>query len=119
MSEKGKFEEILAMCFGTLHPKTARLIPKAKKVIETLNEHGNEMNRDELASELGYDLSNSADKKRFYNVVSPLMNKLIMSSRAQDGSARYRLSYDAFRVWLEGMRKTVHYQLEERKQSEI
>lgn len=119
MSERGKFEEILGMCFGTLHPKTARLIPKAKRVIETLNEHGGEMKRDDLARELGYDLSNSADKKRFYNVVSPLMNKLLMSSRAPDGSARYRLSYDAFRVWLEGLRKTVHYQLEEKRRSEI
>lgn len=115
MGERGKFEEILGMCFGTLHPKTARLIPKARKVIEVLKEHGGEMNRDDLARELGYNLTSSADKKRFYNVVSPLMNKLIMSSRAPDGSARYRLSYDAFRVWLEGLRKTAHYQLEKRE----
>ena len=112
MSERGKFEEILGMCFGTLHPKTASLIPKAREVIEMLREHGGEMKRDDLARKLGYDLSSSADKKRFYNVVSPLMNKLIMSSRGADGSAKYHLSYDAFRVWLESLRKTVHYQLE-------
>lgn len=115
MGNRDKFEEILGMCFGTLHPKTSPLIPKARKVIEVLKEHSGEMRRDDLASELGYDLSNSADKKRFYNVVSPLMNKLIMSSRTTDGTARYRLSYDAFRVWLEGLRKTVHYQLERKE----
>ncbi len=115
MGERDKFEEILGMCFGTLHPKTSPLIPKARKVIEVLKEHGGEMKRDDLARELGYDLSSSAGKKRFYNVVSPLMNKLIMSGRSPDGKARYRLSYDAFRVWLEGLRKTVHYQLERRE----
>ncbi|MCW1296790.1 MAG: hypothetical protein OH319_03865 [Candidatus Parvarchaeota archaeon] len=101
-------DEILFLMFGN-HPKSRKLYEEARKVIEILKER-KEISREELAKLLGLDLNNPAQKKHFYNIVSPMFNKVLGSDR-KGRVVYYHLSYDIFRVYLDNLRRKGRYYL--------
>jgi hypothetical protein len=101
-------KEILFLLYGN-HPRSVALYPEAERVINLLKER-KEISREELARELNLDLTNSAQKKHFYKIVSPMFNKIIISER-RGKQVIYRISYDAFRIYLDNLRRKGRYYL--------
>ncbi|MEM3828639.1 MAG: hypothetical protein QXP36_05450 [Conexivisphaerales archaeon] len=101
-------EEILFLVYGN-HPKSKKLYADAEKVINLIREKG-VVERNELAKQLNLDLSKPKDKKHFYSIVSPMFNKMLVSEH-RGKEVVYRLSYDLFRVYLDGLRRKGKYYL--------
>ncbi len=101
-------DELLQILYGT-HPKSVRLYPEAEKTINFLREKKS-VSREELASFLGIDISTSNGKKHFYTLISPMFNKILVSERSGK-TVLYHLSYDMFRVYIDGIRRKVKYYL--------
>jgi len=101
-------EEILFLVYGN-HPKSKKLYEPAKKVIELLKER-KAMKREEVAMELGLNLEIPAQKKHFYNIVSPMFGKILISER-RGREVYYKLSYDVFRIYLDNLRRKGRYYL--------
>ncbi|MGC8516374.1 MAG: hypothetical protein ACP5MT_00565 [Candidatus Acidifodinimicrobium sp.] len=101
-------DDLLRLVYGT-HPKSVRLYPEARKVIDYLREKGS-VKRDELANLLGTDLNSSAGKKHFYTIISPMFDKILVSER-NGKEVYYHLSYDLFRVYIDGIRRKSKYYL--------
>ncbi len=101
-------EEILFLIYGN-HPKSRRLYEPAKKVIELIKGKG-AMKREEIAKELGLNLEVPAQKKHFYNIISPMFGKILVSER-RGREVYYRLSYDVFRMYLDNLRRKGRYYL--------
>ncbi|RLE49835.1 MAG: hypothetical protein DRJ33_07900 [Candidatus Methanomethylicota archaeon] len=90
-------DEILCLLYSKkLHPRTRKLLPIAKKALEVLIDE-REVQRERLAKLLGLNLNNPTEKKRFYAVISPLFNKLVISKRKEQHTTtsrkRVRSSY--------------------------
>lgn len=112
-------EDILFLIYGN-HPKSRKLYSDAEKVINILRERG-EMDRNALAQYLGLDLTKPKDKKHFYSIVSPMFNKILVSEH-RGKEIVYKLSYDLFRVYLDGIRRKAKYYLtkeEEQNDNEV
>ncbi len=101
-------EELLYMLYGT-HPKSRKLYNEAEKIINLIREKG-EVKREELADYLGIDLHSQNGKKHFYNLISPMFNRILVSER-KGKVVYYRLSYDLFRVYIDGIRRKAKYYL--------
>ncbi len=101
-------EELLYMIYGK-HPKSMKLYPEAEKIINIIREKGS-VSRDELANILNIDLNSPNGKKHFYNLVSPMFNRILVSEH-KGKSVYYRLSYDLFRVYIDGIRRKAKYYL--------
>jgi len=101
-------EELLQIIYGT-HPKSVKLYPEAERVINLLREKKS-ITREELASYLNIDLNNANGKKHFYNLISPMFGKILISERSGK-MVVYHLSYDLFRVYLDGIRRKSKYYL--------
>ncbi len=101
-------EELLYILYGN-HPKSKKLYNEAEKIINIIREKG-EINREELAKELGLDLNSQNGKKHFYKLVSPMFDKILVSDR-RGKLVYYRLSYDLFRVYIDGIRRKAKYYL--------
>ncbi len=101
-------EDLLHMIYGT-HPKSRKLYDDAEKIINFIRERG-EVNRNDLANMLGIDLNSQNGKKHFYNLISPMFNIILISER-RGKSVYYRLSYDLFRVYIDGIRRKAKYYL--------
>lgn len=103
--------ELLEVVFGT-HPRTVALYPLVEKTIKVMRENHSVVERKKLANELGLNLNDSNDKAKFYRIISPMLNKLIVShSNRKAGKTYYHLSYDAFKGWLESIEKSAYYHL--------
>ncbi|MCW1291556.1 MAG: hypothetical protein QXL76_00295 [Candidatus Rehaiarchaeum fermentans] len=102
-------EEILFLIYGN-HPKSKKLYVEAEKVINIIREKG-EIERNELAKQLNLDLSKAKDKKHFYAIISPMFNKILISEHRGKDLVIYKLSYDIFRIYLDGIRRKAKYYL--------
>lgn len=91
------------------HPKSRKLFEPAKQVINLLREKG-ALKREEVANELKLDLNTPAHKKKFYNIISPMFGKILVSER-RGREVYYKLSYDVFRVFLDNLRRKGKYYL--------
>lgn len=103
-----EMEELLDLTYGN-HPKSQKLKPFGKIVIEKLRE--DDRTAQELASTLSLDLAVPAQKKRFYTLLHPLKEKGFFQTRRAQGKTYYYLSYDSFRYYLDRLRKTGEYWL--------
>ncbi len=101
-------EELLFMIYGT-HPKSRKLYNEAQTIINLVREKG-EISREELASALNIDLNSYNGKKHFYNLISPMFNRILVSEH-RGKMVYYRLSYDLFRVYIDGIRRKAKYYL--------
>jgi hypothetical protein len=101
-------EELLYIIYGN-HPKSKRLHDEAAKIINFIREK-NDVSREELATFLNIDLNSQKGKKHFYNLVSPMFGK-IMVSEHRGKAVFYHLSYDMFRVYMDGIRRKAKYYL--------
>jgi hypothetical protein len=101
-------EELLYIIYGT-HPKSRKLYSEAEKIINLIRDKG-EINREELATNLGIDLNSPSGKKHFYNIISPMFNRILVSEH-RGKAVYYRLSYDLFRVYIDGIRRKAKYYL--------
>lgn len=101
-------EELLYMIYGT-HPKSRKLYKEAETIINLVREKG-EISRDELANTLGIDINSHNGKKHFYNLISPMFSKILVSEH-KGKTVYYRLSYDLFRVYIDGIRRKAKYYL--------
>lgn len=98
----------MQLIYGT-HPKSTKLYPEARRVIDYLREKGS-VKRNELATFLAVDLNSAAGKKHFYTIISPMFDKILVSER-NGKEVYYRLSYDLFRVYIDGIRRKSKYYL--------
>ena len=101
-------EELLYMIYGT-HPKSKKLYSEAERIINLIREKG-EISREDLANNLGIDLNSPNGKKHFYNLVSPMFDRILVSDR-KGKIVYYKLSYDLFRVYVDGIRRKAKYYL--------
>lgn len=101
-------EELLQIIYGT-HPKSVKLYAEAEKIINSLREKKS-ISREELAASLNIDLNDPKGKKHFYNLISPMFGKILVSER-NGKTVIYHLSYDLFRVYLDGIRRKSKYYL--------
>jgi hypothetical protein len=101
-------EDLLYVIYGN-HPKSKMLYAEAEKIINLIREKG-EMSRDELSAALGLDLNSQSDKKHFYNLLSPMFGVILVSEH-RGRSVYYHLSYDLFRVYIDGIRRKAKYYL--------
>lgn len=101
-------EELLYILYGT-HPKSRKLYKEAEKIINLIREKG-EISREELAKELGLNLDSQNGKKHFYVLVSPMFDRILVSEH-RGKMVYYRLSYDLFRVYVDGIRRKAKYYL--------
>ncbi len=101
-------EELLVMIYGT-HPKSKKLYAEAEKIINLIREKGS-INREELANALNIDINSQNGKKHFYNLISPMFNTILVSEH-RGKTVYYRLSYDLFRVYIDGIRRKAKYYL--------
>lgn len=96
------------MIYGT-HPKSIKLYPEARKVVDRLRERG-PVKREDLANFLGVDINSVSGKKHFYNIISPMFDRILVSER-RGREVYYHLSYDLFRVYIDGIRRKSKYYL--------
>ncbi|MCL5009633.1 MAG: hypothetical protein M1433_01475 [Candidatus Parvarchaeota archaeon] len=101
-------EEILYIIYGN-HPKSKKLHGEAAKIINFIREK-HSVSRDELASFLNIDLRSQNGKKHFYNLISPMFDKVLVSEH-HGKTVYYHLSYDLFRVYLDNIRRKAKYYL--------
>lgn len=101
-------DELLNIAYGN-HPKSQKLKPFGKTVIEKLRE--DDQTVQELANALSLDLTIPAQKKRLYTLLHPLKEKGLLQTRRTQGKTYYYLSYDSFRYYLDRLRKTGEYWL--------
>lgn len=115
-------EYIYRLAYGT-HPKSRKLWESGGKVLKLLSEKKNHIaDRDEISKLIGCDMSDAVkkkdmnewnnNKKKFYNVISPLMEiQLIVShSEAKTGKVYYRGSHDAFNAFMvNGLNRHSYY----------
>ncbi|MCL4399200.1 hypothetical protein M1293_01655 [Candidatus Parvarchaeota archaeon] len=102
-------EDLLFIIYGN-HPKSKKLYIEASKVINFIKEK-NEVKRDDLASFLNLDLNSQGGKKHFYNLISPMFGKMLVSEH-RGKQVYYHLSYDLFRVYIDGIRRKAKYYLQ-------
>jgi hypothetical protein len=107
-------EEILYIIYGN-HPKSKKLHAEAEKIINFIREK-HSVSRDELAAFLNIDLKSQNGKKHFYNLVSPMFDRILVSEH-RGKVVYYYLSYDMFRIYLDNIRRKAKYYL--MKPSEI
>lgn len=67
---------------------------------------------------MGFNLSDSNQYRRFYYILSPLLDKIIKSKKTERGVV-YSVSYDLFKGWLEGIKKSAYYFGKKGKMTEI
>lgn len=108
-------EELLYIIYGN-HPKSKKLHDEAGKIINFIREK-NDVSREELATFLNIDINAQKGKKHFYNLVSPMFGKVLVSER-RGKSVYYHLSYDMFRVYLDSIRRKAKYYLLKNADSE-
>lgn len=101
-------EELLYMIYGN-HPKSKKLHGEAGKIINFIREKG-DVSREDLATFLNIDLNSQKGKKHFYNLVSPMFSKILVSEH-RGKAVFYHLSYDMFRVYLDTIRRKAKYYL--------
>ena len=101
-------EELLYLIYGN-HPKSKKLYAEAEKLINFIREK-NDVGREELATFLAIDLNSPRGKKHFYNLVSPMFGKVLVSEH-RGKAVFYHLSYDMFRVYMDTMRRKAKYYL--------
>ncbi len=101
-------EELLYIIYGN-HPKSKSLHDEAGKIINYIREK-NEVSREDLSTFLNIDLNSQKGKKHFYNLVSPMFGKILVSEH-RGKAVFYHLSYDMFRVYLDGIRRKAKYYL--------
>jgi DNA-binding transcriptional ArsR family regulator len=107
-------DELLDIAYQN-HPKSQKLKPLGKIIIECLREKDRTV--DELARALSLDITIPAHKKRLYNLLRPLKNKGMIQNRRTGGKTYYYLSYDGFRFFLDRLRKTGEYWLKRKDHS--
>ena len=101
------------------HPKSMQLWESARKVLDLFTQK-EVWERDALAKELGIDFSESVkkkdekkwanNKKKFYKIISPLLDKLLVSSQdRRAGKTYYRVSYDTVKAWLNNIIRSLYY----------
>ncbi|MCL4400819.1 MAG: hypothetical protein M1348_03370 [Candidatus Parvarchaeota archaeon] len=101
-------EELLYLIYGN-HPKSKKLHDEAAKIINYIREK-NAVSREELSTFLNIDLNSQKGKKHFYNLVSPMFSKILVSEH-RGKAVYYHLSYDMFRVYLDSIRRKAKYYL--------
>lgn len=101
-------EELLHLIYGN-HPKSKKLHEEGERIINYIRER-NDVSREDLANFLGVDLNSQNGKKHFYNLVSPMFGKILVSER-RGKSVFYHLSYDTFRVYIDSIRRKAKYYL--------
>lgn len=118
MKKISREKEIFKLIYGN-HPKSMNLWADAEKVFDAFTKK-EVWERYELAKEIGLNFSDEIkkkdetewanNKKKFYNIISPLLERLIVSSqdRAQ-GKVYYRVSYDKAGAWMEDIKRSLYY----------
>ncbi len=101
-------EELLYILYGN-HPKSKKLYAEGGKIINFIKEK-HSVSRDELAVFLNVDINSQSGKKHFYNLLSPMFDKILVSER-HGKTVYYHLSYDLFRVYLDNIRRKARYYL--------
>jgi hypothetical protein len=101
-------DDLLQLIYGN-HPKSMKLHADGQKIINFIRDK-NEVGREELAQFLNIDLNSQKGKKHFYNLVSPMFGKILVSER-RGKAVVYHLSYDMFRVYLDTIRRKAKYYL--------
>jgi hypothetical protein len=101
-------EELLFLIYGN-HPKSKRLHSEAAKIINFIRDK-DDVSREDLATFLSIDLNSQKGKKHFYNLISPMFGKILVSER-KGKVVFYHLSYDMFRIYLDGIRRKAKYYL--------
>jgi len=103
------WEKIIMMKLYGNHPKSVKLWEPAKKVMNLFMEK-EIFERADLAKELELKLDDSNDKKKFYNIISPMLDYIIVSSQDRKaGKTYYRISYDSQKAFLEGEKRFFYY----------
>ncbi len=101
-------DDVLQLIYGN-HPKSKKLHAEAVRIINHIREK-NEISREDLAIFLSVDLNSQNGKKHFYNLVSPMFGKILVSEH-RGKAVFYHLSYDMFRVYMDGIRRRAKYYL--------
>lgn len=101
-------DELLFLLYGN-HPKSGKLYPEAERAIVFIRDKKT-VSREELATFLNLDINVPKDKKHFYKIVSPMFDKILASERTNK-TVFYHLSYDMFRLYIDGVRRKVKYYL--------
>ncbi|MCL4406824.1 MAG: hypothetical protein M1573_02105 [Candidatus Parvarchaeota archaeon] len=101
-------EDLLYLIYGN-HPKSKKLYAEAERIINLIKEKG-EISREELSATLGLDMNSQTNKKHFYNLISPMFGVILVSER-RGKTVYYHLSYDMFRVYIDGIRRKAKYYL--------
>ncbi len=101
-------EELMQLIYGN-HPKSMKLHAEGEKIINFIREKA-DVSREDLANFLSIDLNSPNGKKHFYNLVSPMFSKILVSER-RGKTVYYHLSYDMFRVYMDTIRRKAKYYL--------
>lgn len=101
-------EDLLYIIYGN-HPKSKKLHDEAGKIINFTREKGS-VSREELGTFLGINLNIPKNHRHFYVLISPMFGKILVSER-RGKTVFYHLSYDMFRVYLDGIRRKAKYYL--------